>query len=224
MPLLAVGLGAAALGTGLTIAGNAQDQSAINAARNTEAGQEAALQKQGNTVFQNSVTANSEPTAVATLAKGQAQRASIAQALQTATTGANTQLPTNQQPTYQVSNPDGTTATNTAATRTATAGNAWSNVVNTAANKLGSYGDLATAQGVANQQANNQLGVIGTQAKQDASILPVEIQAASHKGDALTGWGSIVSALGSVASLGAASGLGGAGTAANAWAQAAQTM
>lgn len=216
MPLLAIGLAATAVGTGLSIAGNAQDQNAIGDARATEALQQEKLQKQASGVFQTSVGNNSVPAAANTLASGANARATIASALANASAGGNTNLPVNSQPGYQVTDATGQPMTNTAGARATAGAGAWGNVVNTAADKLGSYGDLTTTQGVNNSQANNQLGVIGNKAKGDANLLPLEIEVASHKGDALTGWGSIVSALGSVASLGAASGLGAAGAAGSA--------
>jgi len=205
MPLLAVGLAAVAGGTAMQIAGNKESQSAISGARAKEMAQQRQLQAQAGTVFDTSQTANSEPTANSTLFSGVNARAAIANALKTATAGTTSSaLPVNQ-PDYQVT--DGRPMA-TAGARANTAGNAWSNVVGGAANRLGSYNDLATKQGIANQQTDAQLGVISNKARGDANLLPLEIEVASHKGDSLRGWGQIVSALGSVASMGAAAGLG----------------
>lgn len=207
MPLLLAGLAATAVGTGMTIAGNAQDQSAINDARSQEAMRQQQLQKQATSVFQNSLAQNSAPTTALNINQGASARTALASALKTATQPVVTALPATNANTYAVTGAGGQPVDNSAA-RANIAGNAWSNVVNSAQNKLGGYGDAFTKQGIANAQAGNRLGVISNKAQGWANILPTEIAAASHSGDPLTGWGQIVSALGSVASLGGASGLG----------------
>lgn len=194
-------------GTTMQILGNREDQSAISAARAKELAQQKALQAQANTVFQNSADNNSATTSNATLATGAATRGSLGSALQSLTNQGATPLPATSPTSYTVTGTNGNPMSD-ATTRAGAAGNAWGGVVNSARNKLGSYGDLETAQSINNANASNQLGVVSNKARGDANLLPLEVEVASHKGDALSGWGQIVSALGSVASMGAAAGIG----------------
>src|SRR5271169_6672287 len=98
MPLAAalpfIALGATAAGTGLSIAGNEESQSAMNAARANEVNQQAALQKQSNAIFQNSLAQSTPQTAQQQMQQGQAARTNAWQTLQDATTPVASALPT----------------------------------------------------------------------------------------------------------------------------------
>jgi hypothetical protein len=204
MPLLAVGLGAVAAGTAMQMAGNAKSARAIAAERAKFGRQEQDLENRAGSVFQQSADQNGRPAAQAMMDQGAAARQAIAGALKmSAANSGGTGLPANQ-PQYQVTGDP----MQAAAVRANTAGNSWSNVVGGATSRLGGYGDLATRQSIGNQQADANLNIIGDKARGNARLLPIELEVAGHAGDKLSGWGQIVSALGSVASLGAASGLG----------------
>jgi hypothetical protein len=197
VPLLAVGLLGGAVGTGLEVAGNIADKNAINSAEASTYGTLNQDQQKATAVMQQQEANQGAGVANNDIQSGAAQRNALSQVLQQAAQPASgTPLP--------ASTAD--TAVRGATARTGNAGNAWSNIVNKAQDVQGGYGDWQTALNLGNQNTNQQLGVINTEARGTAGLLPLEVQAASHAGDALSGWGSIVSALGQVASLGAATG------------------
>lgn len=211
MPVLLAGLAATAIGTGLEVAGNAQDQSAINSAINTETQKQKGYQNQAFGVLNQNLAKQGAPAAQTAMGAGEAARenltANLANAAQPAT------------PTPTSASPD--VATQEAQARASTAGNAWTKLATQAQAREGSYGDWGTALGIGNTETNSNLGVINNFARGTAALLPLQVQAAAHRGDPLSGWGSIISAIGSVASLAGATGAiapaaAGAGTAANA--------
>jgi hypothetical protein len=104
-----------------------------------------------------------------------------------------------------------------------TAGDASRTAQTTAASRLGAYDDLSAQQQLNQAEASRQMAPIGSKAQGNARILPGQMEKASHEGDTLSQWGQIVSALGSVASMGAASGFGVAGAGASAAQTAATT-
>ena len=94
-------------------------------------------------------------------------------------------------------------------------GSVWEKLMNNAQAKLGSYGDWQLQQGIKDTRADQQISRISANAKGDwNNVVPVEMTAASHKGDALQGWGQLLSAAGMVTgmagSLSTASAAGGA--------------
>ncbi len=202
MPVLAAGAALAAVGAGLSYAGNQQAQSAINAARSKSMAAQQEFQRKAGSIFNNQLPNETAQSAQSDIAKGAAERQNVFGALK------------------QLSNPAETTqsplqsaAVKSDLARTTMQGNAWSNALSQAQSKLGGYGDWSTALGVQNSDVNRRIGVINNESSGTARILPLEIQAASHKGDALSSWGRIVGALGSVVSAGSGSLLG-AGTSA----------
>jgi hypothetical protein len=79
--------------------------------------------------------------------------------------------------------------------------------------KLGGFSEWELQQAMKNLDVAQKLGTIGAFARDSSSVLPTEIQDASHAGDSLAGGGQLVGALGSLMSLygAGASGNGGAG-------------
>lgn len=186
-PTLLGGLALAGAGAGLSIAANNASQAAIDAARRKSAEAEAALQNRARGVFDNALPNNTANAADAAIAKGQSDRQGAVSALEN--------LQAQQSP---VKSPLSAPA-QAATARASTAGNAWSNAVTNAQAKLGGYNDFATSLGVQNADTNNQLGVINNEARGTAALLPLQIEAASHKGDPLSFWGKIVGSLGTAA-------------------------
>ncbi len=222
MPLAAalpyIALGASAAGTGLSIAGNEASQSAMNAARANEVNQQAALQKQSNAIFANSLAQSTPKTAQQQMQQGQAARTNAWQGLQDATTPVASALPTATGSTAG-SSPGGGTSTGSSATpiggatrRAASAGNSWNTLLANAAAREGSYGDWQNQQAIKNANAAQQLGVVNNFSQGDAALLPTELQVASQAGDSLSGWGNIVSSLGSLAGYANKSGIFGSAT------------
>ena len=181
MPLAALGLAAGAVGTGLSIAGNAQSQSAMNKVRADAAAKQAAIQQQANNITSASIAASGPQSAATDTAAGTANREAVYNQLKDATA-----------PIAQA-NPTG----GAGSARSAAAGNVWGNLVANNTAKAGSYQDWETNQNIKNVNAAQKLGILSNFSQGDASILPVEMQVASQAGDKLSGWGSIVSGLGS---------------------------
>ena len=188
MPVLAAGAALAAAGTGLSIAANEASQSAINDARHKEALAQQDYQRRASNVFQNALPQNSTDAANADIAKGAVARQNVFEQLKN--------LANNQSgPSL---NQNSGNAVAQAAERVGAAGDVGSENTAQAQSRLGGYGDWGTALGVLNSGVNSQLGVINNEARANANLLPLQIEAASHKGDALGMWGKIVSGLGSV--------------------------
>jgi hypothetical protein len=183
MPLAALGAIATIGGTALSIAGNAKEQSAINAARNTETAQQSDIQRQANNITAGSIAASTPQVAQQQMQQGQANRMALTQDLQAAAAPGEQALP----------------ATGGGSARTQAAGNVWQNLVEGNQAKAGSYSDWENQQAIKNAQASQKLGILNNFSAGDASLLPVEEQVASQKGDALSGWGSIMSGLGNAA-------------------------
>jgi hypothetical protein len=197
MPLSSIiPLVAGVVGTGLQMAGNAQAQSAMNKARADEVAQQAALQNQSNAVFQKSLAGSTPATAAQQMGQGQAARTTAWQTLNNATQPVASALPATTD-----------TATSGAQKRASSAANTWNELNANAAAKEGSYGDWENQQNIKNENAAQQLGVYNNFSAGDAALLPTELQVASTKGDALSGWGSIVSMLGRVAGAASAGGV-----------------
>ena len=71
--------------------------------------------------------------------------------------------------------------------------------------KLGSYADWNLQQGIKNTRTNQGLERISQNAKSDLNnVVPVEMAGAARKGDALQGWGALLSAAGALTGMGQA--------------------
>ena len=204
--LLVAGLAATVAGTGASIAGNEAAQHQMEAVRTAERKRQDEVQNQANNVFKKSLSTQGADTAQNTVAKGAAQRQSVYNALkQVAQPVAGSPLPEDQE-SNPVVNTDG--ATPTANRLSTTRNNAWTALTSQAASREGGYQDYANSQELNNAEANRRLGVLNNQARGWAGIMPTEMQVASHAGDALAGWGQLVSALGSTAGMAGAARLG----------------
>jgi hypothetical protein len=196
MPLAAVSAIAAVVGTGLQMAGNAEAQSAQNDARAKAVAQQAELQKKAQAVAQQSIAKSTPQVAADQMAKGTAARQTAWQNLNTATQPIASALPATTD-----------AATSGANKRATSSANAWNTLNAQAAAKEGGYGDWENQQAIKNNDVNQQLGTINNFSAGDAALLPTELQVASHAGDSLSTWGSVVGMLGSLA--GAAGSMGG---------------
>jgi len=204
--LMIAGLAASVAGTGMGIAGNAEAQSAMNAARSSEVQKEKEFQQQGNQVFNKSLSTSGADAAKNTAAAGAAQRQNAFTALsQVAQPIAGAPLPSDQNPNPIVNGNDPTEQANSLAK---TRGNAFTTLTSNAQSQEGGLQDWQARQSVNDAEANRQLSVIGDKARGSAALLPLEMQVAGTKGDALSGWGQLFSALGSVAGTAGAVGAG----------------
>ena len=198
-PLLIAGLLATAGGTGMQIAGNAQSQSALNAERATEARQQAGFQAKALGNVNASLAQSTAPVEQQQTSAGTANRVSMFNALQNAAvpvTGTPGQTPTKN---TIVGGP-----TVGASRRAGASGTAWQNLAAKAQATEGGYSDWQNRQDVKNATTMGNLSAIGTQASDAASIYPIEQQVAMQKGQPLSGWGQLLSTLGSLSMMGAA--------------------
>ncbi len=184
IPVIAAGLAISAVGAGLSVAANSAAQSSIDAARRKSAVAQQEYQRKASAVFDQNLPNNSAAAAQADIAKGQGERQNAFAALRNLTQ-------TQSAPSANSNTPEAL-----AANRTATAGNVFTNNANATQSKIGGYGDWSAALNAANSDANSRIGVINNAAHANAALLPGEIDAASHKGDALGSWGKILSAIG----------------------------
>lgn len=183
-------LGTSLAGTGLKIAGNEKAQSAINKTNREYAVKKAELNRQANQLFQDVAKKQTAPAVQQEAAKGAEARQQLTHKLQAASL-----VPLTPGQPITAANSTG----NDAATRTATRSNAWSNLVGDAQARLSGYGDAEQQRARDMQRSSMDLGVVNNFARGNADVLPVELNAASHKGDALNAWGSL---LGSIGNLG----------------------
>lgn len=212
MPLALAGLALGAVGTGLSIAGNAKSQAAMNKARANEVAQQADLQKKNNALVSKNIASSTAKSAQQDMNAGAASRNNIWSSLQSATTPAASALPAT----------GSGTPTSRANARTTASANTWNQLNQDAAAREGSYSDWQTQQAIRNASTAQELGINNSFSQEDASLLPLEMQVAGQAGDKLSGWGSIVGALGSLAGIAGATGaLGGSAAAGTAAAQAA---
>lgn len=204
-PLLLAGLALTAAGTGMNMAANAGTQSAVANAVAAEQARQKGFQQAANTVAQKSIAASTEPIAQDQIAQGAQARMNAYTQLAAKVPAASTvALPGQTKPGGAVD----TDPTGRAQAEAAATANAWSNAVGGAQARLGGYEDWGLKQNIKNRQASEQIGVQANLSKGSASVLPFEVAAAQHSNDELSGWGQLVSALGSVAMMGAASGMG----------------
>jgi len=199
MPLALVGLAATAVGAGLQIAGNEKSKSAMNKARANEVAQQTALQRKNTALFQSNASKQGSANASQEMQAGADARTNIWNQLQKASSPIASALPA--------------TGTNSAKKRTDTASNSWNSIVAGNKAKLASTGDWQNQRAINNADTSQKIGVNNDFSRADANLLPLELQVANSKGDALRGWGSIVSSIGSIA--GGLSGIGGAAGATN---------
>lgn len=84
-------------------------------------------------------------------------------------------------------------------------GSVWNKMLGKAEAKLGSLQDWQLAQNVRNNRTEQELNRITQESKGDLNnVVPVELSAAAHKGDALQGWGTLLSAAGMISGVGGA--------------------
>ena len=84
-------------------------------------------------------------------------------------------------------------------------GNVWNRMLGKAEAKLGSLQDWQLAQNVRNNNTERELNRVTQESKGDLNnVVPVELAAAARKGDALQGWGTLLSAAGLLTGVGSA--------------------
>ena len=194
MPLALIAAAVTAAGSGMSIAGNQQAKSAMEKTRSQYAAKQAENQRQAKQLFDNSLGNNAPEDANAAMDKGQASRQAIYEGLKQSAQPIAAALPA-------------TAATGKAGKQASGAANTWNTLNAANAAKEGGYSDWQTGQSIDNSRTNQGLSVISDAARGDARLLPLELQVAGQAGDKLSGWGQIVSQLGSLTSAAGASGM-----------------
>ena len=95
----------------------------------------------------------------------------------------------------------GTGKTSQAQARTGGAANTWNKLNATAAAREGSYGDWNTQQTIKNAKAAQDIGINNDFAAGNSRLFPTALEVAGQAGDKMTGWGGIVSSIGSLAGM-----------------------
>ena len=199
---LLAGLALAAIGTGLQSAGAAKSRNAMEQRTQDELNRQAQIQRKAEAEYAQSLARSGSGVADASIQQGTEQRQEGYSQLQ------SLPLDTGAQP---VAGPKQAVTLRDVAQM---------QLANKSRAKLGGYETWMLDQAIKNVRANQNLGILGQQAVRSQNILPLELQDASHAGDALSGAGMGVGALGAlVGGLGALSGASagagaGAGTAA----------
>jgi len=198
-PLLLAGLAASAAGTGMQMAGARKSRKAMEATRAAELARQKKYQEQAGKTFEASLSKSTRANADAAMAEGANRRTSAYDRI----AAGNQPTALNQVTTNRTVLPGPTTANRSA--------EAWSQLVGGNQAKLGGTADWQLGQGIKDTRASQDLAVISDNARGSARILPSELEAASHKGDSLSGWGQLLQAAGAVAGMAAPAGSAGGG-------------
>ena len=198
-PAILAGLALSAAGTGMQMAASSKAKGAMNDAQNAELLRQRGYQEQADASFQQNLAKSKRDTADTEQQAGADRR--TAEYGKIAATGAGVAAPITQTTSGNATpNSAAGAAARNKSTVTAT-GNAWSKLVGNARAKLGGGDDWQLNQSIRNTRANQDLAITAGNARASANILPVEMNAASHEGDALKGWGQLVGALGAVTGM-----------------------
>lgn len=175
---LAVAAALTAAGTGAQMAGASSAQHSMNSKMAAELQRQQEWQKQASNTFAQSLAQSGPDTAQAQMKKGSEDKLAAYNQL-------GAQPAVFSQPGLAVSGPvqsmsQGTTLANS----------------NTVRANLGGLDEWSLNQMIKNIRAQQQLGLIGANSRQSASLLPGELNNASHAGDDLSGIGSLIGSLG----------------------------
>lgn len=179
-----VGLGLAAAGTGLEVAGAKRAQSAENSAVAQELLRQRGYQQQASNVFGQSGGQSTSEQAQKQISDSSQASVGGYQQLQASPLNAQSPSIAAQDPITQA--------------RT----QALIQQANQAQGKVGGYQQWQTNQQVKNLLAANQLGIIGSNSAASARINPYEVQQAGHAGDTLSGIGKLLGLAGSAVGAG----------------------
>ena len=180
-----IGLAVSAAGTGMQIAASKKEQSAMESKAQEELSRQQRYQKEAGGEFQKSLAESGEP-------QYQKQAAQGSQKLSDAYTNVKNiplTLPaaTASSPSAQIVEDRGTQALN----KTSDAARA----------QLGGVNEFQIQQMIKNLRAQQQLGVIATNARMSQGVEPLELQAAGRSAEGLRGVGSLASTLGGLMSI-----------------------
>ena len=192
-------------GTAMQAAGAAKSRRAMEAAANAERQRQQAYQREADSLFAESLSKQGAEQQIKGTAEAEAERAATTQ-------GAQQTAPVVSIPTQ------GETPTVVADETSARVGTGNAQAAQEAANRaaLASFGDVQLGNALMNTRYGQQQGQIGRNMQGSASVLGLEMDAASRRGDSLKGIGSLLNAGGQIAGMGAGMGWGAAAPAATA--------
>lgn len=178
-----------ALGTGLSMTANTEEQNSANKAAENEINLQNQFAQQGKNVFENSLSQSTPQAVQKQINQGQQTAANQYAALQSqGLPGASLNTESNPQPQQSQ------------ATENAQVG-AKIGQQNAASAALQGYNASDVAQYIKDLQAKTQLGQIGTFAQQSENTLPAQLQQALQSQSTLSGIGSLLSSLGNLGGI-----------------------
>lgn len=197
--LALVSLVATGAGTAMQAAGAAKSRKAMEAVANAERQRQRTYQQEADSLFAESLSKQGAEQQTKGISDAEAAR-------NAATQGAQQAAPVVSIPTQ------GATPTIVSDETSARVGVGNTQAAQDAAARsaMASFGDLQLGNALMNTRYGQKQGQIGRNMQGSASVLGIESEAASHKGDSLKGWGTGLNALGSVAGMGAGMGWGSA--------------
>lgn len=214
LPALAIAsLAMTAAGTAAQAAGARKARKAMDGAREAERIRQKGFQAQSDSLFAESLGQQGADTQKDKIAAAESERAAATTAAQQPAPVVNIQT-------------QGDTPTVVADETSARVGAGNAQAAQDAYNRaaLASFGDVQLGNALMNARYGQQQGQVGNFMKGSADVLGIEMEAASRKGDSLKGIGSGLTALGSLAGMGAGMGWGAAAAAAPAASAASNTI
>ena len=184
-------------GTAMQAAGAKKSRQAMDAAANAERQRQQAYQREADALFAESLSKQGAQQQISNISNAEASRVATTQ-------GAQQAAPVVSVPTQ------GATPTVVADETSARVGAGNTQAAQDAATRaaLGSFGDVQLGNALLNTRYGQQQGQIGRNMQGSASVLGLEMDAASRRGDSLKGLGSLLNAGGQIAGLGAGMGWG----------------
>lgn len=182
------GLAASLIGAGLSASAASSEQNAQNNAVKQELLRQQGFAQQGQKVFANNLAASTPQATQSGIQTGANQAANAVQLARAVPLSLGQSVSIPGQDSYSQA-----TSARTALSDQANAANQ-------------GYNQFAVQQALRNLLSNQQLGVIGQASQSSGGILPYEVQQAGQSSAGQAGLGSLLSSLGGVLGLGAASG------------------
>jgi len=197
--LAVTSLVATGAGTAMQAAGAAKSRKAMDAAANAERQRQRAFQQEADSLFAESLSKQGAEQQIKGISDAEAARLA-------ATQGAQQTAPVVSVPTQ------GATPSVVSDETSARVGAGNAQAAQDAATRaaMGSFGDVQLGNALMNTRYGQQQGQIGRNMQGSASVLGLEMDAASRRGDSLKGIGSLLNAGGQIAGMGAGMGWGAA--------------
>lgn len=208
---LVAGLALSAAGTGMQMAGASKARSAMNETQSAELLRQRKFKGDADAAFQQNLDKSKRDTAETEQTAGANRRTNEYSKLEATGAGVAAPIATTASGSANPNSAAGAASRNRSVVKAS--GNAWSKLVDSARARLGGGDDWQLEQAIRNNRTGQDLAITSSNARSSAAILPYEMQAASHEGDALKGWGQLVGALGAVTGMAGATAGTGAATA-----------